>query len=427
MLKRIVFGLVAAVALAGVMLVVLGWRSALPQTEGAAAATFAAADVARGEVLAGIGNCAACHTVDPAAPYGGGRAIATPFGTLYGSNITSHPEDGIGRWSLEAFLRAMREGVSRDGTHLYPAFPYTHFTRVTDEDLYALYAYFMSVEPVAGKTPDNTLEFPFNVRPLQVGWKMLFFDDVPWQPEAHRSDAWNRGAYLAEGLGHCSACHSPRNAFGAELHGEAYAGAVVDDWYAPALTEANESPMAWSENELYEYLRQGGSALHGVAVGSMAEVVHGGLGRAPDQDIRALASYFAEVAGAPAAAAGGADAAIARAQSVVRQDAGRGAALFSAACEGCHYNDPSQPNALRPDLALNSSVTAPDPVNLIRVTLHGVSQDEGMPGVIMPGFADALSDADIATLASFLRASHSAEAPWENLTERVAALRRNTE
>ncbi|HNP34874.1 MAG TPA: c-type cytochrome [Woeseiaceae bacterium] len=432
MVKRVLLIIVGIVVFGGIVFVAMAWRSALPEVEPPDPQTFAEAQVQRGRIMAGIGNCAACHTLESDKPYAGGWPIATEFGTLFGSNITPHPDDGIGRWSLEAFARSMQQGVSRDGSHLYPAFPYTHFTKLTDEDLAALYAYLMTREPIPGAAPPNTLGFPFNVRLLQAGWKLLFFDDAPWQPVPEKTADWNRGAYLVDSAGHCSACHTPRNALGAEKKREAFAGAVVDDWYAPPLTHANPTPVDWNSEELFQYLRDGGSPLLGVATGSMGPVVHDGLVRAPDSDVEALAVYFGDLAQSDSPRNSQSQPAAAIAAAHERMDevqAGRvdmllhGAHIYAAACESCHYNSPAPPNVRRPELSLNSAIWATEPLNLIQVTLHGISTDDGLPNVLMPGFAAALSDEDIAALAAYLRATQTTEPAWPDLQQRVSALR----
>lgn len=422
MRKRLLSGAVAIIVIALFLVI---WKPPLPEINRPAASSFDPVQVQRGRVLAGIGNCMACHTASPQRPYAGGVAFDTPFGTLYATNITPHPSQGIGRWSRDAFVRAMREGVSRDGSHLFPAFPYTHFTRVTEADLDALYAYFMTREPVDYRAPENALEFPYDQRFLLAGWKMLFFDYGSGQSDPQRSGQWNRGAYLAEGLGHCTACHSPRNEFGAEVAEAAYDGAVVDNWYAPALNASQTVPVPWDEDSLYAYLRQGQSDYHGVAVGSMSEVVHQGLAQAPDADIRALAVYLKDLGGAPPAGKAAAIAAstIERVQGFSEGGRSRGEAIYVAACAACHYNTPDQPSALRPELSLNSAITAPDPINLLRVTLEGIGIHEGTPGLVMPGFADALTDDDLISLANFLRRRQGSEPAWDNLEARLNSLR----
>ena len=386
---------------------------------------FSDSEIAQGRQLAGIGNCAACHTVSPQQPYAGGRAIATPFGTIYSANITPDRNHGIGGWTLQDFARAMRQGRSASGEQLFPAFPYTHFTLVSDSDLAAIYAYLMTREGSDYEPPANTLAFPFRLRSLQTGWKLLYFDDRRWEPVADKSAQWNRGAYLAEGLGHCGACHTPRNAFGAERGDAAYAGALVGGWYAPALNSAPDAPVPWTEDDVYAYLRQGGSKLHGVALGSMSEVIHQGLGEASDDDIRALAVYFSDLTQAGAGRQAAAETIIERSRLNTAKDISPGEEIYLAACASCHYNPPANPSALRPELSINSTVTAPDPTNLIRATLKGVTLQEGLPGVMMPGFADSFSDEELLSMLSFLRVSYAGQASWPDLAERVREIRRD--
>lgn len=426
-MKRLAIVIAALLVLLLMAMLILAWESSIAQQAVPAENAFSSELIDQGEVIAGLGNCQSCHTVDPERPYSGGRAFPTPFGTLYATNITPHPESGIGRWSEAAFIRAMREGVARDGSHLFPAFPYTHFTRISDQDLQALYAYTMSLEPVDAQAPENDLAFPFNIRLLQAGWKLLFFEPGIKPPERNKSDDWNRGEYLAEGLAHCSACHTPRNTFGAENRAQDYEGAMVNNWYAPALSAGNSPPVAWTENDLYIYLREGTSTYHGVALGSMAEVVHQGLDVVGDSDIRALATYFSDITGAlpqdqTVAQASRRIGDAQRRSMQVRRDArgllNHGEQLFSNGCAACHYNSVDDPNSLRPELSLNSALSADNPVNLIRATLRGVSNESGIQGVLMPGFS-SWSNADLAALFAFLRTTQADRPPWEDLEQRI--------
>jgi mono/diheme cytochrome c family protein len=219
--------------------------------------------------------------------------LKTPFGTVYGTNITPDPETGIGSWSEEAFARAMGEGVDREGHHLYPGFPYDHFTRVTADDNRALYAYLMTREPVRAEAPVNDLPWPLQFRPLLAGWKLLFLDKGEFQPDPARSPKWNRGAYLAEGVAHCGACHTPRNALGARETSAKFTGGESEGWHAPALNEASTAPVPWDQQSLYAYLRTGVSENHALAAGPMAPVIRN-LHSVPDDDIRALVTYIAD-------------------------------------------------------------------------------------------------------------------------------------
>jgi mono/diheme cytochrome c family protein len=222
--------------------VAFAWRSAIdpiaPQSQ-----NFSPEMVARGEKIAMLGDCNICHTAPGGRALAGGLALPTPFGTIYSTNITPDADTGIGRWSEDAFRRAMREGVDREGRQLYPAFPYDHFTLATDEDIAALYAYAMTRDPVRAVAPADDLAFPFNIRPLLAGWKLLFLRQGPYRPDAGQSAAWNRGAYLVEGLAHCGACHAPRNALGAERKRDGFGGGDAEGWNAYALNQASPAPV----------------------------------------------------------------------------------------------------------------------------------------------------------------------------------------
>ena len=427
--KRLLIGVLAVGVLAAAGFLALAWKPAIAPIDPPAAASFPAELVARGAILAGAGNCASCHTVKGGPDFAGGLPLATGFGTLYSSNITPDPETGIGRWSEAAFARAMHEGVARDGSHLFPAFPFDHFTKVTDEDLTALYAYLMTQKPVQAAQKPSTLPFPLNIRALQAGWKLLFLHKGVYQADPIKSAEWNRGAYLAEGLGHCGACHTPRNALGAEKSGAAYGGATIGGWIAPALTAANPSPAPWTQDELFAYLRSGASILHGTAAGSMSEVVHDGLARLPDPDIHAIAVYFADIDQASARAAA-TELAIAKAAAAstfgLAQLSDPDAHLYVSACASCHYSAASAPLAVRPDLSLNSALSLSEPTNFVKVVLSGITLKDGMPGVMMPGFAHTLSDAEVARLAAYLRATRTELPAWTDLETKVAAIRKET-
>ena len=428
MLKRTLIWVGALLVLGGAAFLFLAHRPEMAPVGPAAVASFPPELIARGKILATAGNCESCHTTRDGRHYAGGLAIATPFGTIYTSNITPDPATGIGRWSEAAFARALHEGVARDGSHLYPAFPFDHFTRVTDDDVHALYAFLMTQPPVSLVPPANTVPFPLNIRALQWGWKLLFFHPGVYRPDPSRSEMWNRGAYLSEGLAHCAACHSPRNALGASESGShAYAGGLVDGWVAPALTAANPAPLPWTADELFGFLRNGGTALHGVAAGSMSEVIHFGLAGLPDADIRAIATYFSDMNGA-ATRAGTAGAVLAKALGASQVDEPQendpGASLYIGACASCHYNRGPAPLIARPDLALNSALAASEPNNLIQVVLHGIGLKEGAPGLYMPPFGH-LGDAEIASLGRYLRRTRTDEPAWTDLEGKIATLRRS--
>jgi mono/diheme cytochrome c family protein len=406
----------------------LAWRPAIAPINPPPESSFDADLIAKGEVLAGAGYCMVCHTRPGGQPFAGGYGLRTPFGTIYSTNITPDPETGIGRWPLAAFTRAMHEGISRDGSHLFPAFPYDHFTKVSDEDVEALYAYVMTRAPVKAPAIANTIPFPLKIRALQEGWKILFFRSGRYQPNPSKNAEWNRGAYLAEGLSHCGGCHTPRNPLGAEEARNAYSGAVIEDWIAPALTDANPAPVPWTDSELFGYLRQGATALHGVSAGPMSPVVHTGLAQVPDSDIHALAVYFADLDHAVdrvATAAAAVTKALATSGLGSGQEYDPDARLYAASCIGCHYNAAPTPLLEHPELALNSALTLPDPTNLIQVVLRGIGIGEGGPGLVMPAYA-GLTDAEIARIAAYLRRTRTDRPPWTGLERQVAAIRHQT-
>lgn len=404
----------------------LGWRSAIAPVS-FSAPVYSEATVERGRRLAALGDCAVCHTAPGGTPNAGGRAMETPFGTLHTTNLTPDADTGLGRWSFTAFQRAMREGISRDGHHLYPAFPYTAFAKTSDDDLQALYAYFMSLPPVRAETPPAELRFPFGLRPLMAGWNALYHDPAPYQPVAMQSAEWNRGAYLVNGLGHCGACHTPRNALGAEQGGSAFlSGAMVDGWEAPALTALSSSAVPWTANALYGYLRHGHAKQHGTVGGPMAEVVRE-LAAVPDADIRAMASYLESFN--PATTPEAADA---RAQRVVATAAaqqgrllGPAQRMFDSACAACHHDgDGPALLGVNTPLALNSNLTSGRPDNLLRTILDGVREPASRDIGFMPAFRAALDDAQIAELAGYMRARFAPQEPaWPDLPKSVARLR----
>lgn len=426
-------GIAAGVVVAGALVfAALAWRPAIAEVAPGSAAAADEATLERGRQFALAGNCASCHTVpDGPGDFAGGLAVNSDFGTIYSTNITPDAETGIGAWSEEAFIRAMRKGIRRDGAHLFPAFPYDHFTKVTDEDLSALYAYLMTLEPVSYTPPETTLPAPLNWRALQGGWKLLFFRDAgAYEPDPDQSAEWNRGKYLAEGIGHCSACHSPRNSLGAEKKGDAaYSGAIVGAWYAPAINGSPDAATPWTEEELFEFLRTGASPLHGVAAGSMSEVVHAGLRALPDEDIRALSLYFADIAELPEGGAAPAElpSLLERTEGELTAEERRGEQVFRSFCVSCHFTQPDAPQANRPALAVNSAVIGPDPTMFVHVVLNGVTAEEGGLDAQMPAFRGVLSDQDVADVAAYLRAAYGGRGEWTDVADRSSEVRDATE
>ncbi|WP_162619512.1 cytochrome c [Salinicola peritrichatus] len=417
------------VAMGSVAAGMMPWQPAMAPIPHPAAGLYSQAAIERGRLVAEAGDCAVCHTAGPdGETNAGGRAFDTPFGTLYSTNITPDESTGIGNWSYAAFERAMRHGVSRDGRHLYPAFPYTAFAKLSDADMQSLYAYLMTQPPTAAPAVENDLRFPFNIRGLMAGWNALYHDPKPFIPDPTRSALWNRGAYLAEGAGHCSACHSPRNAMGAEKNGDDYlGGALVDGWEAPALNALSKAPVAWTETALYDYLRGGRAEHHGVAAGPMAPVV-AGLAELPESDVRAIAHYVASLLPITdtAEAARMAEATLAKSAATV-DGFESGERLYNGACASCHDADTVAVfSRAETSLALNTNLHSERPDNVIQAILDGVVAPRagGENAGEMPAFREQFSDSQLSDLMGYLRARFAPGEPaWQNLEARIGALR----
>ena len=370
--------------------------------------------VAQGARLAAVGNCRGCHTRHGGPAYAGGFPMHSPFGTLYSTNITPDPETGIGQWSLEAFRRAMREGVRADGAHLYPAFPYDRLTRTSDQDIAALYAFVMSLPPIRYEPPSNELAFPFNLRAGIAVWKMLHFKERG--PRATR----DRGEYLVEGLGHCGSCHSPRTRLFAEDLKRVYDGGEAEGWHAYAINEKNAAPVPWDAKSLAFYLRNGYHPHHGIARGTMG-LVTDDLRHAAPADVDAMAGYVATLMKRPAPARE------ARANALLRDPNPAppsrddpGGILYEAVCLGCHRGRHPLPWDGLP-LSLSTGLTGESPRNLINVILHGIPAAEGgETTAVMPGYLGALDDAQVEALVKWMRANLTDQPPWSDLSRLIA-------
>ncbi len=418
--------IVALVAVGAVAAFAIAWRPAIAAIDQPSPQSFDLALVKRGRELAAIGNCGNCHTVDGGRDFAGGVPVPTPFGTIYSSNITPDAETGIGRWPEAAFRRAMRSGVDRDGRHLYPTFPYDHFTNVSDEDDRALYAYLMTRQPVHAPARANQLSFPLDQRFVIAGWKLLFLHGGTYRSDSAKSAEWNRGAYLVEGLAHCGACHTPRNALGAERASSPFAGGDVDNWHAYAINAQSQAPVPWDADALLAYLRDGWHPDHGVARGPMAEVVSN-LSQVPDGDIRAIATYMAGVFGAPSPdRKRRGEEVLAQVKSAPAQASSSeaaGAAIYAAACATCHETKRPLPYG-GVNLALSTALSSPDARNAANIVLSGVRPVEGERSPIMPGFADSMNDAQISALLDYLRARFSNQPAWTGVAKTVENARR---
>jgi len=376
------------------------------------------AQIERGEYLARIGNCAGCHTARGGEAYAGGRAVDTPFGAIYASNLTPDKDTGIGAWGSTAFYRAMHEGRSRDGRLLYPAFPYPNITLTTREDSDAIFAYLMNrVNPASQANTPNTLRFPFNNQFALAVWRALYFKGGEFQLEPTKSADWNRGAYLVQGLAHCGACHSTRNALGASVAGHAYDGAMMpgNDWYAPSLTVVSEASGAdWSLVEIATWLKDGATP-KASALGPMAEVIFQSTQYANNADLLAMATYLKALPSAEPSRTSSAPTRLV----TQRNSDGVGAALYAKHCASCHGENGEGKADAFPALAGNRAVTMANATNVISIIIKGgfVPATKGNPRPHgMPPYYHLLSDTDIALLTTHIRSS------WGNAGSAVTEL-----
>jgi mono/diheme cytochrome c family protein len=372
--------------------------------------------VARGRYLAVAGNCVSCHTQEGGKPFAGGLAFQTPFGTLYSTNITPDPAVGIGKWSEADFLRALRSGVRPNGEHLYPAFPYTAFTKISDADAHALYVYMKTLTPVDTAPPENQMHFPYSQRWALGMWKMMFFTEGRFAADKSKPAQWNRGAYLVQALTHCDACHAPRNFLGAEgsvMIGGEYTAAVPGGeqrvWSTPNLTSAPNGLHSWSVQDITEYLKTGRNSF-AETYGPMNEVIMNSTRNLSEADVQAMAVYLKSLPpGTP--------------ESISKPGAETmqvGETLYNVQCGTCHLptglGNQDENSGAR--LAGNPVVQASNPASLINTIIYGPP----LPNPPLPkrwkpmeGFGDKLADDEIAALATFIRAT------WGNDAAAVTA------
>jgi mono/diheme cytochrome c family protein len=409
--------------------------------------------VMRGQYLARVGDCIGCHSRPGGLPFAGGLPLKTPFGTIISTNITPDKEQGIGNYKLSNFDAALRHGLDEEGGNLYPAMPYTNYARMTDEDLAALFAYFMQAVPAAKQDNAHTsLAWPFSMKWLLKGWNWLYLPRPGFTQDTKQSSDWNRGAYLVQGLAHCSACHTPRNAAGAETaatekEGDRFlSGALIDGWYAQPLRSGIDKTgrvgpglNQWSVADIADYLRDGRNK-RTAAFGAMTDVVGHSTQYFSPQDLTSVAVYLkslgnsstqsvanlsVNVANPSVSVANPSVSAVATSaphSTTLALCAGnvtqRGALLYLNNCSGCHRSDGEGAERTFPALARSSSVTATDATSLIRIVLQG----SAMPSTVhapsalaMPGFAWRLNDEDVANVLSFVRSS------WDNQAGSVTA------
>lgn len=366
--------------------------------------------IERGKYLVDAGDCRSCHTAPGGKAFAGGRGITTPFGTIYTPNLTPDPVTGIGAWSDDDFYRALHTGIDRNGEHLYPAFPYPWYTKLTRADVHAMRAWLATLPAVEQRPPPNELNPLVRSRALIGVWNKLYFHEGEFEPRADKSPQWNRGAYLIEGFGHCSACHSPKNLFGAVKHGHEFEGGEGDNWFAPNLTaSAKDGAQTWRHEQLVEYLRSGTNR-HTAATGPMAEVIGLSTQHLNKSDLDALATYLQDLPNRSTPST----ASRAPQQSSLHE---RGAGIYIDNCAGCHQqNGRGIPGAI-PSLAGSAIAQADTVATAARTILEGgttVATKTKPAAFAMPAFADKLSDEDVAAVLSFVRQA------WNNRAAPVA-------
>jgi mono/diheme cytochrome c family protein len=414
---RVALALVGLLLAGAALVAWLNVRGEEPLTGSADSFVATPEQVARGAYLARAGNCAACHTDRGGAAFAGGKGIATPFGTVFASNLTPDAKTGIGTWSAAQFWRAMHNGRSADGRLLVPAFPYPNFTEITRADSDALFAWLRSQVPVAQVNRPHALRFPYNLQASLAVWRALFFSPGVYEPVVERSVQWNRGAYLVRSLGHCAACHSPRNAFGATRDSLELSGGLIplQNWYAPSLASSAEAGMAdWSSQDVAALLKTG-LAPRGAALGPMAEVVFRSTQYLSDGDIAAMTEFLKSLPQTPPHAV--------RVDALDANVRAHGETLYKdhcAACHGANGEGGAGPNGVvYVALAGNRKVLLATPANLIHIVVNG-----GFPPTTvgdprpygMPPFGPSLKDDEIAVLASYVRGA------WGNAAPAVSTL-----
>jgi mono/diheme cytochrome c family protein len=418
----LIIALVLLLALALIAALFIGPKDRTTGEAPPPSASLGATSIERGRALVTLADCRPCHTAQGDADFAGGRAIPTPFGTFYSPNITPDRQTGIGEWTSEDFWHALHNGYSRDGRPLYPTFPYTNYTKISRRDAQDMYEYLRTVQPVRRAARPHVLEFPYNNEWLLRLWRRAYFRPGVYEPDRSRSAEWNRGAYIVEGLAHCSACHEARNSLGAARAKGNPAGGLVLNWYAPSLALTQEAGLQqWPQAEIAAFLASGrtlgaaNSPAHcAAAMGPMAEVIYESLQRAPAHELNAMAAYLKSIPESTAAAL--ARAPVTRTDDDPTLESGR--KNYAKHCARCHGdNGEGRPPAALP-LAGNRAVTMSNATNTARIVLYGGYP----PGTAsnprpfgMPPFADTLSNVEIAEILTFVRSA------WGNQASAVTA------
>jgi len=373
--------------------------------------------VAHGKALVEAADCGSCHTADPAKPFAGGKRIDTPFGAIYVPNLTPDRETGIGAWSDADFIQALRYGTDPDGSRYYPAFPYPYFKKLTRDDLLSIRAYLATLTPFQNEAPPPELRFPLNFRAVMWVWNFIFFKPGILEPDQQKSADWNRGRYLVEGAGHCGACHTPKNIFGADRRGRAFAGGRVGGWFAPRLDAAARSGLgSWSVDDIVEYLQSGRNA-KSHADGLMAEVVVNSTSKMSNSDVRAIAVYLKSLPVGPPEP---------EVTPPSETTMASGKALYAHACVACHEVDGSSAPRIYPPLPGNALLQSADPSSTLRIILDGaqtVTTPRAPNTGSMPAYAKQWSDQEIADVTNYIRNSWGNAAPLVT-AEQVAKARK---
>ena len=367
-----------------------------------------AEQVRRGQYLVRTGDCLSCHLAAGGQPFAGGVGLNTPFGVIYSSNITSDEKSGIGGWTSDQFYHAMHDGIDDQGAHLYPAFPYPWFTHISREDDDAILAYLKTTPAVRSTPPANQLPFPFNMRVMVAGWNLLFLRTASFTPDPRQSEEWNKGAAIVNGLGHCGACHTPKNMLGADKSGDQFHGGVLDNFVAPDLTANSRTGLgSWTIDDITEYLHTGRNA-RASAGGPMADVITYSTSLISDEDRHAIAVYLKTWPASADDTPNPPDGAAMK----------RGAEVYSDACSSCHLGDGVGQPRFFPPLGHNAIVQQSNPVGLLHIVLAGsrAGPSPSRPSPLtMPSFAWKLSDQEIADVSTYMRNS------WGNQAGGVSA------
>ena len=383
--------------------------------------------IVRGQYLARAGDCIGCHTSPDGLAFAGGLPLQTPFGTIVSTNITPDKATGIGNYTQAKFELALRHGLNEAGDNLYPAMPYANYARLTDDDITAMYAYFLqAVPPVKQENVKTNLPWPLSMRSLLKGWNWLYLPKQPYARDVGQSAEWNRGAYLVQGLGHCGACHTPRGLAGAEKGGSAFlSGALIDGWYAQPLRSdssyANDKPRpglsSWTETDITDFLKTGRSQ-HTAAFGSMADVVSNSTQHMTAEDLLAIARYLKSIGtdtnpsnnrATPLVVGAAIDSGDSTTVALQAGDvSARGAMIYLDNCGACHRSNGRGASRTFPALAHSSVVAATDATSLIRIVLQGAAMPytiQAPSALAMPRFDWRLNDENVADVLSFVRAS----------------------